>query len=786
MSPKKTGFQLSSVGFVKIFLLIMTLSALLIFSRNSPAQCNPGNSGTSAADEITCDEDNDPDGVDIETYAGNDTIILNGGTAENVLAGEGDDEITITGGIVTLFADGGAGNDTITLDERSSDVGNYLGGGGIHGGDGDDTLILLDGLSFHVWGGEGNDTITLDGGFIFNYLDGGNGDDYIYWDEGISNEIRGGSGSDTLLIDSHSFDGDVILDGGDDLSANDGEIDNLIFKLDYSVDGTLLNNWERVVIWGSSKMTFTGSLAVGGGLDSEGNSLGLDIRWGGQAFFDSDSYVISGDVSNSGTIDLSNNRFNTLTIAKDDNGNYGQYRSNNGRLWVDAVLEDDFSQSDQLIVEGDSSGTTTISVFNRSGKGKRTEGNGIKVVSVKGESNAQFTLAGDFVSKDDQQAVIGGAYAYTLHQNGAGGSDDGSWYLRSTVDNSSVFPEGGMIRWQPTAVLYEALPQILRTLNIPSSLRSRLGNRYWVGTSYLDLASSEYSDAQEQAIDNRGLWIRNSARHITLDPNESSTRANWKQTYYQVQVGFDLPIQVSVFGSQLIGSAALHYGDSNNDVSSFFGDGSIDASNYGVSAFVTWYGLDGIFIDSQLKLNWFDFEMDAKSLRELNNSDEAFGYALSIEGGKSFKLHDYYSWTPHAQLIYTSEEANNLQDIYAVQATDINNNGFLLRLGTIFEKRKSQRKSSRNMYGSIPLERFSLFATPSLIYNIDQRTNLLVSETRLSQKPDTWYGELRLGASYDECGDHCSIYSEIYYSSSLENLGNSFSGGLELGFRYKW
>ncbi|AWF82683.1 hypothetical protein BTJ40_18750 [Microbulbifer sp. A4B17] len=786
MSSQKAGCPNPFAKTIKLALLALTIPALFIFNSKLLAQCSPGNSGTTGADQITCDDDNDPDGADIETFAGDDTIYLNGGTVENVLAGEGNDEIKITGGVINLLVDGGAGSDTITLDERSSDVGDYLRGGGIDGGDGDDNLILLDGLSFHVWGGAGDDTITLDGGFIFNYLDAGSGDDYIYWDEGISNEVRGGSGSDTLLIDSHSFDGDVLLDGGDDLSSDDGEVDNLIFKLDYSVDGTLLNNWERIVIWGSSKMIFTGSLVVGGGFDSEGDSLGLDIRWGGQAFFDSDSFVISGDVSNNGTIDLSNNKFNTLTISKDSDGNYGQYRSDNGRLWVDAVLEDDLSQSDQLIVQGDSSGTTTISVFNRSGKGRQTVGNGIKIVSVEGDSNAQFTLAGDFVSKDDQQAVIGGAYAYTLHQHGVTENNDGDWYLRSTVDNSSEFPAGGMTRWQPTAVLYETLPQILRTLNIPSSLRSRLGNRYWVGTSYLDLASSEYSDAQEQAIDNRGLWIRNSGRHITLDPKESSTWANWKQTYYQVQVGFDLPIEVSVFGSQLIGSAALHYGDSNNDVSSFFGDGSIDASNYGVSAFLTWYGGDGIFIDSQLKLSWFDFEMDARSLRELKNSNEAFGYALSIEGGKSFRLQDYYSWTPHAQLIYTSEETNDLQDIYTVQATDINNNGFLLRLGTIFEKRKSQRKNSRNMYGSIPLERFSLFATPSLIYNIDQRTNLLVSGIRLSQEPDTWYGELRLGASYDECGDHCSIYSEIYYSSSLQNLGDSFAGGLELGFRYKW
>ncbi|MCO1335444.1 autotransporter outer membrane beta-barrel domain-containing protein [Microbulbifer sp. OS29] len=771
---------------VKLHLSLLIAMGLVSISFGSSADCDPGNNGTAAADQITCSEDYDPNGEDINLFAGNDSVTLSGGTAENIYGGEGDDQIIISGGVINQLVDGGEGSDTITLDDRSSDVGNYLYGGGIHGGAGDDTLILLDGLSFHVWGGDGNDSITLDGGFVFNYLDAGDGDDYIYWDEGISNEIRGGLGSDTLIIDSHSFDGDAILNGGDDLSSEDGDIDSLIFKLDYTVDGSLLNNWERIVVWGSSKMILTGNLAVGGGLDTEGVPLGLDIRWGGQVFFDADSFIISGDVSNNGTIDLANNKFNTLTITKDDSGNHGHYRSDAGRLWMDVVLSDDLADSDQLIVKGGSSGTTTISIFNQSGTGARTQGNGIKLVSIEGDSTARFTLNGDYVTKDEQQAVIGGAYAYTLHKNGTAANNDGDWYLRSVVDNSSRFSEGGMIRWQPAAVSYESLPQILRSLNIPTSLRSRLGNRYWVATDYRDENSREYREAYEQTIDNQGLWIRDSVRHITLQPNESTTRASWNQTYYQIQLGFDLPIGVSVFGSQLIGSAALHYGDSNNDISSFFGDGSIDASNYGVSGFVTWYGPEGVYIDSQLKLSWFDFDMDTSALRSLNNSNEALGYALSVEGGKSYRLHNYYSVTPHAQLIYTSEEANNLIDIYDVQATDINNNGFMLRLGSIFEKRKSQRKNRRQMYGSVPLERFSLFVTPSLIYNIDQKTNLLISGTRLTQEPDTWYAELRLGASYDECGDHCSIYSEIHYSSSLENLGGSFAGGLELGFRYKW
>ncbi|WP_143730491.1 autotransporter outer membrane beta-barrel domain-containing protein [Microbulbifer sp. GL-2] len=759
----------------------------LLLSQSALAECTPGNIGTVGPDQITCDEDNDAEEADVDGLAGNDIIDLNGGTLSNAYGSAGNDEINILGATITNMVDGGDGDDTIILNERSSDVGDYIGGGGIHGGAGNDNIQILDGLSFHVWGGEGNDQITLDGGFIFNYLDAGEGDDFIHWDEGISNEIRGGSGSDTLIIDSYSFDGEAILDGGDDLSAEDGEIDTLIFKLDYRLDGNQLSNWERVVVWGSSKMIFSGSLNVGGGQDNEGNPLGLHVKWGGQAFFDTDEYVITGNVANDGTIDLVNQKFNTVTIKKDSDGNYGKYIGGNGRLWMDAILDDDNDASDHLRIEGDTSGTTAITVFNLNGQGARTQGNGIKLISVEGVSaNDAFVLSGDFVTKDDQQATIGGAYAYTLHHNGVSENYDGDWYLRSVVNDSSKFPEGGMTRWQPTAVLYESLPQILRSLNVPSPLRSRVGNRFWVGSSYKDLLNSDYDSSEETAIDSKGIWIRNSARYISAQPKESTTWASWDQNYYQLQLGADLPLNISVLGSTPVASMALHYGDAKNDIDSFFGDGDIDIKNYGVSAFLTWYSYQGLFIDTQLKLDWFDFDFDAYDLRTLKNSGEAYGYALSIEGGWSFKLYDYYSITPLAQLIYTSEEAEDIEDTYNVLASDINNNGLIVRLGTSLEKRKSQRKSSRKMYGSLPLERFSFYITPSLIFNLDQETNLLVSGTRLYQEPDRWFGELRMGASYEECGDHCSIYSEIFYSSSLENFGDSFVGGLELGFRYKW
>ncbi|SHF13486.1 outer membrane autotransporter barrel domain-containing protein [Microbulbifer donghaiensis] len=786
-------------------------AALFTFTGPVLADCTPGNIGTEGPDQISCDENNDAGGADVDALGGDDTIDVNGGTVGSVFGGSGADTINIGGGgddssvdiddaeefdpgsligvTVTIenVIDAGSGDDTITLNNRLADVGNFSTGGGIDGGSGDDTIQLLDGLAFHVWGGDGNDTITLDGGFVFNYIDGGDGDDSIYWDEGLTDEVRGGNGSDSLTIDAFAFEGEAILDGGDDTSPVDGYIDTLTFVLDYAMDGRLLRNWERIVIWGSSKMVFSGALNVGGGLDGDGNDLGLDILFGGLVQFTPRHFVVTGNIANAGTLDLGNERYDSLTVARDAAGNFGDYIGHRGRLWLDARLNSDDSPADLFSIAGAASGRTFIRVANRGGTGARTSGDGIKLVEVGGNSpDGAFELDGDYVAKDAQPAVVAGAYAYTLHHNGRADPADGDWYLRSVVSNAEWLGAGEMPRWQPGAVMYETYPQLLRSLNIPPSLRSRVGNRFWMGSSYRDAERYDYATAEERIIDGGGPWMRSSVRRLKFDPQQSTTRASWDQDYFQLQLGVDTALNFTVRGTQPVAGVALLYGDSENDLESFFGNGNIDVKGYGVSGFMTWYGNGGEYLDAQLLLNWFESDITAFDLRDLAKGADAFGYAFSLEAGRSFRLHNLYSVTPQAQLIYSSEEADNIHDVYDVSVTDINNHGFLARFGATLEKRVSRRKSSRKMYGSLPLERFSFYATPSVIYNIDQETDVTVSGTRLYQDRDDWLGELSIGATYDECGDYCSIYGEIYYATSLENFGDSDGGGLVLGFRYKW
>src|SRR4029079_4312158 len=94
-----------------------------------------------------------------------------------------------------------------------------------------------------------------------------------------------------------------------------------------------------------------------------------------------------------------------LTITSD-------YASQGGGLHFTTDLGGDASAPDQLVVEGDTSGTGRVEVANGAGTGAPTV-NGIRLIDVAGASNATFTLSGDAVV-DGRPVVVAGAFAYSL------------------------------------------------------------------------------------------------------------------------------------------------------------------------------------------------------------------------------------------------------------------------------------------------------------------------------------------------------------------------------------
>ena len=158
------------------------------------------NFGSTTSDDITVQPNQTlftGDGADfvegnkgntIQTGNGEDTVVV--GSDSSVSTGDGNDQIFIgqNGPVQNTTADGGNGNDVITVVEAS-------GSNNLLGAAGDDTLSIVEGSRQSLFGGSGNDTLSSSGSN--NRLNGGSGDDKLF--SNVNDSLFGGDGDDVLF-----------------------------------------------------------------------------------------------------------------------------------------------------------------------------------------------------------------------------------------------------------------------------------------------------------------------------------------------------------------------------------------------------------------------------------------------------------------------------------------------------------------------------------------------------------------------------------------------------------
>ena len=173
---------------------------------------------------------------------GNDSITVNRDPADpagQILINNG--AISVQGGQPTLTNTteidvfGGAGNDTISLDNVAPPAGQALPPAHLFGGSGNDTLTGGAGAD-QLFGDDGNDTLngsdgndTLNGGIGNDTLNGGDGNDSL--DGGAGNDkVVGGHGTDTALLGAGNDT--FVWDNGDGSDGVDGQagFDTLVFN----------------------------------------------------------------------------------------------------------------------------------------------------------------------------------------------------------------------------------------------------------------------------------------------------------------------------------------------------------------------------------------------------------------------------------------------------------------------------------------------------------------------------------------------------------------------------
>ena len=564
-----------------------------------------------------------------------------------------------------------------------------------------------------------------------------------------------------------SIAGNIQLDGVLDVArAGDINLDNL-----FSGNGTLNLNNSGTTTLTTASPDFTGTTNLNSG------QLVVNVVNGGQ-FNLSQNTILSGTgtvggVKNLGTIKPgSDDDFGTFTIA-------GDYAGDNGTVVIKAALGDDNSASDMLKITGDSSGNSTVIVQNRDGLGAKTD-KGIHIISIDGESNGVFRLQGDYLTHEGEQAVIAGAYAYTLNE-GTDGSQDGNFYLRSELTNPPhPNPPHPQPRYNPAVPLYSAYGQILDNLNrsMTTSLQDRIGQRFTASGAVASPIEEGSAGLANPSI----IWGRIDAAHGKFKPSGSTTTHDFEQDSWRLSAGMDAELLANQYG-KMFGSLWLDYVTDNGRVSSVHGNGKLLTDGYGFGGAVTWYDENGWYLDMQGHLTWYNTEFDAHDVHgAVSSKRKALGYGLSAEFGQEFKLDENWSFTPQAQLIYSSVGVDPFVDSYKTAVNLNDQDSLVLRAGLA----ANYRTQWHNDAGG--LEKMDAYVIANVYTQmLSQSRHIDISAVRFATgKMDQTWAELGVGATHRWEDSGISLFGDASIATGVENIGDNYRAKGKIGLKVNW
>lgn len=418
----------------------------------------------------------------------------------------------------------------------------------------------------------------------------------------------------------------------------------------------------------------------------------------------------------------------------------GNYSGNNGTLIFNTVLGDDRAATNQLIVNGNTTGSSWVEVLNAGGAGAKTL-NGIKLIEVQGASDGEFVQKG---------RIVAGAYEYQLRRGAGAAAAD--WYLTSEImpdedtaaDNNTAPPvKPGRSVLRPEAGGYIANSAAAATL-FNLSLYDRLGNR-----SQLD------SDRLRQT----SLWLRQTGGHnraYIADTLEAQSNR------YSVQLGGDL-LQLQDENGRLHIGPMVGYGRQATNIRSTVTRHTTDSavSGYSIGAYASWFATQandsGLWLDSWLQYNWFSSSVTGEGLRTENYHTQ--GVSASLESGYIWKAlerqgdnqrrYGFYL-QPHAQVIFNGLKTVRLVEQNGTQVITNKNSNLISRIGIRGWITESKQPGESALQPYVEL---------NWLYNSDPyRVNL--NQVDVEQNSGRHLAELKTGVE-GKVNDHFQLHGSI-------------------------
>ena len=357
----------------------------------------------------------------------------------------------------------------------------------------------------------------------------------------------------------------------------------------------------------------------------------------------------------------------TLTVK-------GNYVGNNGQLNIRTVLGDDKSATDRLIVEGNTSGSTTVYVKNAGGSGAATL-NGIELITVNGdESPADAFRQGD-------ARIAAGAFEYQLKQQVK------NWYLTSyqSVNEEDNSSEGNSESTEtPTPVLRPEAGSYVANLAAANTLFVMRLNDRAGETRYIDPVTEQERSSR--------LWLRQIGGHNAWRDSNGQLRTTSHR--YVSQLGADLLTggftDSDSWRLGVMAGYARDYNSTHSSVSDYRSKGSV--RGYSAGLYATWFADDiskkGAYIDAWAQYSWFKNSVKGDELAY--ESYSAKGATVSLEAGYGFALNKSfgleaakYTWIfqPQAQAIWMGVDHNAHTEANGSRIENDANNNIQTRLG---------------------------------------------------------------------------------------------------------
>ncbi|CNK59749.1 autotransporter outer membrane beta-barrel domain-containing protein [Yersinia aldovae] len=689
----------------------------------------------------------------------------------------------------------------------------------------------VDGLGYGVYAGNremgdtgqtGSASVTL--GKNSSIMTSGNAADAVFANKSGVVNLGGGTTVTTTGNNANGLNAETGL-----LTNTRGGIINILGGLAINVSGSNSNAIYATGMGSEIKsynavnnQSTAGVFRIDGNIIAEKNGL-VDLRFIDGSIFNGTTKSLGSTSSNNGVINLAmsgsssvwnmsgDSSLTSLNLSSGAIVNYlensatfktltvtGNYHSDGGYIYFNTALNDDTSETDKLLIDGNTSGTTYVVVRNAGGLGNKTL-NGIELIRVNGDSDGEFIQSG---------RIVAGAYDYSLNRgqdNSVGrshGGDNSHWYLTNIADpiipptepkkptdptepkepTEPTEPKEPVVPIDPTDPVVPGQKQkVERPEASGYAANLAAANNMFVTRLHDRLGETQYIDALTGEQKVTSLWMRNEGGHTRS--RDSYDQLGTQSNRYVLQLGGDLAQWSHNDMDRFHLGMMAGYGNSksrtDSRISGYSARSSVDG--YSLGLYGTWYANEadksGLYLDSWAQYSWFNNRVEGQDLAA--ESYKSKGVTASVETGYTFKvgesLHGTYFIQPKVQAIWMGVKADDHKEDNGTLVSGVGDGNIQTRLGVkaFMHGYSRQDKDSER--------RFQPFVEANWIHNTKDFGTVMDNVT-VNQAGAANLGELKLGVE-GQLNKRLNLWGNI--GQQIGNKGYSDTGVM-LGVKYNF